>query len=628
MRLTFSAFFSAVCLIGFVHSNSLPYELSERADVPTISIVNGTAAAAGEFRDITVLRLGGSLCGGTLIAPTAVMTAAHCVKSFTNSSVSTFRVFLNTLSINGGGTGSLTRGVTKIYIHPLYNPNTQNNDIAILILNATVTTIPPVKLPTDQGATTLRPITTTRTTRPITTTRPAITSTRRPTACSVRVPPTTYLFSIDKHKTPTSVIADGGQHHRRKRFCECTVKATVYYSSPTLNALRMYSNFVAANMLCASAPGKDTCQVVLDLDGGLCVLLNTLSINGGRTGSLTRGVTKLYIHPSWNPIYNLQLYPAATLPADSKAQQLSRPITTTRPIHNNQTHYNNQTITTTRPIKTQHNNQTTITTTRPVHNYQTNYNHKTCHHFKPPNACSCTCCTTSKPVVVNGQTTRKSATLISGNAFSTPMKTRRAIIAGWGTTSSGCVVGGPFSFNGNSSWASPPSAFDVSSYSFCGGTLVAPTAVLTAAHCVSSFTNSSVNTIQTVQLNTLLINGGGTGSLTRRVSKLYIHPSYNAQTFNNDIAILILNSPVTTIPPVKLPSSQGATTTHQTSRNHQTNYNNQTNCMFVYVCTDYQTSSRQWTNNQETSSFKIGTRRPSLLDGGQHYQEEAVRMFC
>ena len=86
------AFISAVCFIGFVHSNSLPYNLTERkngkpfnsvtyssiilklfakmflrgncmycttfiqgSDVPTISIVGGTPAAAGEFRDIVIL---------------------------------------------------------------------------------------------------------------------------------------------------------------------------------------------------------------------------------------------------------------------------------------------------------------------------------------------------------------------------------------------------------------------------------------------------------------------------------------------------------------------------------------------------------------------------------------------
>ncbi len=89
------AFIGAVCLIGFVHSNSLPYELFERkngkpftnccnllvqsfwrclskcfsrliactvrlfrfqgAGVPTISVVGGTPAAAGEFPNIVIL---------------------------------------------------------------------------------------------------------------------------------------------------------------------------------------------------------------------------------------------------------------------------------------------------------------------------------------------------------------------------------------------------------------------------------------------------------------------------------------------------------------------------------------------------------------------------------------------
>ena len=54
---------------------------------------------------------------------------------------------------------------------------------------------------------------------------------------------------------------------------------------------------------------------------------------------------------------------------------------------------------------------------------------------KSPTACSCTCPTT-KPAVVNGQTTKKPAALL--RAFSTYTNVT-AIIAGWGTTSSGNI---------------------------------------------------------------------------------------------------------------------------------------------------------------------------------------------
>ena len=53
---------------------------------------------------------------------------------------------------------------------------------------------------------------------------------------------------------------------------------------------------------------------------------------------------------------------------------------------------------------------------------------------KSPTACSCTCPTT-KPSVVNGKTTKKPAAL---KAFSTYTNVT-AIIAGWGTTSSGNI---------------------------------------------------------------------------------------------------------------------------------------------------------------------------------------------
>ncbi len=49
--------------------------------------------------------------------------------SFTATDVITFKVYLNTFSINGGGTGSLFKGVKKFFKHSSYNANTQVSSV-------------------------------------------------------------------------------------------------------------------------------------------------------------------------------------------------------------------------------------------------------------------------------------------------------------------------------------------------------------------------------------------------------------------------------------------------------------------------------------------------------------------
>ncbi|XP_046438268.1 plasma kallikrein-like [Daphnia pulex] len=113
---------------------------------PNVSIVGGSPARAGEFPYLARLNVKNSagepsLCGGTLIGLRHVLTAAHCYAP--NGTT----LYLNTLSTNGGGPGSLTRSVKKFIKYEKYSIKNRTFDIAILLLNASVTTIPLVKLP-------------------------------------------------------------------------------------------------------------------------------------------------------------------------------------------------------------------------------------------------------------------------------------------------------------------------------------------------------------------------------------------------------------------------------------------------------------------------------------------------
>lgn len=95
--------------------------------------------------------------------------------------------------------------------------------------------------------------------------------------------------------------------------------------------------------------------------------------------------------------------------------------------------------------------------------------------------------------------------------------------------------------------------------SFCTGTLVTPTVVVTAAHCLE---NRSTSDTQVFFGNNVF----GSGEY-RQVSEMRIHQNYNSQTVEYDIAIMRLSSPapsgVTPIP--ALPASIGLTAADQGS---------------------------------------------------------------
>ena len=83
---------------------------------------------------------------------------------------------------------------------------------------------------------------------------------------------------------------------------------------------------------------------------------------------------------------------------------------------------------------------------------------------------------------------------------------------------------------------------------FCGGTLVKANVVVTAAHC------SDFITAGQVQVLTGTLNLDGTGT-RRDVVSIAIHPSWNARTFDYDVAVWTLASSTSGIPFASLASA-------------------------------------------------------------------------
>ncbi|XP_068775675.1 LOW QUALITY PROTEIN: duodenase-1-like [Struthio camelus] len=94
-------------------------------------IMGGHEAQPHSHPYMVFLKTDRFFCGGFLVAPSWVMTAAHCLGNTT--------VILGAHSINELEASQQIRGVLRHHPHPEYDPNTVSNDIMLLKLTAKAT---------------------------------------------------------------------------------------------------------------------------------------------------------------------------------------------------------------------------------------------------------------------------------------------------------------------------------------------------------------------------------------------------------------------------------------------------------------------------------------------------------
>ena len=110
-------------------------------------VVNGREPIPGETSALVYVRAGGSVCSGTLVDPSHVITAGHCAAGSggTTKSPTSFTVGW---SATGVLPPTMWAGVSKVALHPDYNGQTFVNDIAVLTLTNSLGNAIPMPLAT------------------------------------------------------------------------------------------------------------------------------------------------------------------------------------------------------------------------------------------------------------------------------------------------------------------------------------------------------------------------------------------------------------------------------------------------------------------------------------------------
>lgn len=87
---------------------------------------------------------------------------------------------------------------------------------------------------------------------------------------------------------------------------------------------------------------------------------------------------------------------------------------------------------------------------------------------------------------------------------------------------------------------------------FCSGTLIWPDLILTAAHCIVDLLNEGIVITKVGAYVGLDDQSKRLAAEYREVNALIPHPSFNSLTFENDLMIMVLNTTISTITPVRL----------------------------------------------------------------------------
>ena len=144
---------AALAIVAALLTSPLPGEAQTK-------IVGGTKATDGDYPWMAAVAktTGGSLfdrhfCGGSLIAPDWILTAAHCLEGEVAEGL---QVLVNFTDLDDSAAAEI-RGVKGIYIHPSFTDvgGDLYNDVALILLDAPINTVTPIDVATSPVAVTV-----------------------------------------------------------------------------------------------------------------------------------------------------------------------------------------------------------------------------------------------------------------------------------------------------------------------------------------------------------------------------------------------------------------------------------------------------------------------------------------
>ncbi|XP_073713587.1 trypsin [Misgurnus anguillicaudatus] len=131
--------FVCLCVAGFILLNIsgsfCQSDVCGQAPLNT-KIVGGEDASAGSWPwqvSIQSSTYGGHFCGGSLISPSWVLSAAHCFPSLPSDTM----VYIGRQSQTGSNPNEMSSTVSQVFTHPGYT-SSSDNDIALLQLSSPV----------------------------------------------------------------------------------------------------------------------------------------------------------------------------------------------------------------------------------------------------------------------------------------------------------------------------------------------------------------------------------------------------------------------------------------------------------------------------------------------------------
>lgn len=145
MRSTLKPLFLTLLLISVVGTAFAKDESSNTKALDTSAIIDGVAASISTYPWIAYLAYdtGEQYCGASLISPTWILTAAHCFLNETGDSIdieagALSTVFLNTDTTTPPSAAAIEGAIGQIIVHPSYDPDSEDFDIALVEITAAV----------------------------------------------------------------------------------------------------------------------------------------------------------------------------------------------------------------------------------------------------------------------------------------------------------------------------------------------------------------------------------------------------------------------------------------------------------------------------------------------------------